>query len=76
MAIKKKYPPVVHTLLLEFSTRDKRTIEAAARACGVSSQRFIYNVIGASAESILESGRRAKRRRLSTAVAVQSAVMT
>jgi uncharacterized protein (DUF1778 family) len=63
VAIKKKYSPIVHTLTLAFNPPGKRLIEAAARICGVSSQRFIYNIIGASAESIVEGNRRAKRMR-------------
>jgi hypothetical protein len=57
------YPPsaeLLHMFTLEFDSGQKRLLDAAARKCGVSSERLIYNAVFVLAEDVVGE-RRAKR---------------
>ena len=45
--------PFRHLFTLEFDTRQKRLIDAAAAECGVSRGRFMYNAISSLAEQVV-----------------------
>ena len=44
---------VTHMMTLDFNSREKRLIDAAARSCGVHPVRFMYNAIYGFVEGVL-----------------------